>query len=67
MFDDFDIELMPCPFCGKSKPIVMVDFDDDSSCFIIVCNYLKGGCGASSIYSDDFLECQAAWNKRVIS
>ena len=65
MYDDFDIDLNFCPFCGKLKPIVCVDFDDDSSCFHIVCNYLKGGCGASSVYSDDVLECQDAWNKRV--
>ncbi|MBP2635031.1 MAG: Restriction alleviation protein Lar [Firmicutes bacterium] len=66
--------LKPCPFCGGNE----VDFSDckrleacenfeccdDEEYVSVVCNFNKGGCGASSGYHDTKEKASAAWNRR---
>lgn len=64
-----NIEFKPCPFCGGQNIEVLKekqDLDDLSFPFYaIVCNWNKGGCGASSGYYPTVEEAIEAWNRRV--
>lgn len=54
-------ELKPCPFCGGE----VAEVDEEDGIFFVVCNYLNGGCGASSCHRTDEAEAIEAWNRRV--
>ena len=72
------VELKPCPFCGKSvaecgtvaehecKDKNSLGYEWCAEHFDVVCNYIKGGCGASTGKSyatpEDAIE---AWNRRA--
>ena len=71
-------ELKPCPFCGGKQLFVgtiaeieMMDEDNPNylhskEVYSVVCDYLKGGCGASTgggARSED--EAIEAWNRRA--
>ena len=70
-------ELKPCPFCGGTKLVVGTiaeiemqdedhpDYLTNSTYYIVVCDYLEGGCGASTggnCSSEE--EAIEAWNRR---
>ncbi|WP_371378843.1 Lar family restriction alleviation protein [Sporomusa aerivorans] len=68
------IELKNCPFCGGNE----IDFSDckrledcerfeccdEKEYVLVVCNFSKGGCGASSGYFDTKEKAVSAWNRR---
>ena len=71
-------ELKPCPFCGGTQLFVgtiaeieMMDEDNPNylhgkKTYSVVCDYLEGGCGASSgggARSEE--EAIEAWNRRA--
>ena len=66
---------IPCPLCGKEASVEILDcytaeglecesesFRKDS--FKCICNYLKGGCGASTGVSETKQEALEKWNTR---
>ena len=61
--------LKPCPFCGNREALDLEDFYEgsvlDSTDIAVVCNFHKGGCGASSSYQRSEAEAIAAWNRRA--
>lgn len=73
-------KLEKCPFCGNEEaPEVMLvadayhsdegdpSFEWDSSHYVTVCSYYKGGCGAHSSCRNETPEkAAAAWNERAI-
>ena len=71
-------ELKPCPFCGGTQlfvgTIAEIEMMDEghtdyllkSQNYAVVCNYIEGGCGASSggdARSEE--EAIEAWNRRA--
>lgn len=58
------IKFKPCPFCGKEVYEYEIDQDGDFINYAIVCNALKGGCGAMSGYATTKIEARKKWNKR---
>jgi hypothetical protein len=71
-------ELKPCPFCGKNvahvgtvaehekMDIHDVDYDWCSKHYDVVCDLLKGGCGASTGKQYETpREAIEAWNRRA--
>ena len=71
-------ELKPCPFCrNNSAPeilpiaeIGLLDSDDPlyeelMNQFTVICNYQKGGCGASCGTKANPGEAIEAWNRRA--
>lgn len=71
-------ELKSCPFCGKTvancctvAECDMTDFDSadyiyNSMHYTVVCNYNKGGCGAScGGYHSNEESAIEAWNRRA--
>ena len=69
------VELKPCPFCGGQNIAVdsckgleeCENFEECSSSeyHAIVCNWNKGGCGASSGYYLTLEKAIEAWNRRA--
>lgn len=57
-------ELKPCPFCGGTSVDVKYEPYPVPNHYI-VCNYNKGGCGASSGCDYTVEEAIEAWNRRV--
>lgn len=69
--------LEPCPFCGGTNIFVGTiaeieaqcedheDYLDNSGLYSVVCDYTKGGCGASSGHYRDKEEAIAKWNRRA--
>ena len=53
-------ELKPCPFCKKEVARIWEDEGD----FTVVCDWGKGGCGASGGYRGTEEEAVKAWNRR---
>jgi len=58
--------LLPCPFCGKSEPIVQIMELEEQGLKNdhVVCNAKKGGCGASSGALYHPRQVEVSWNKR---
>lgn len=57
-------KLKPCPFCGSTSVDVKDDYHPVPN-YYAVCDYNKGGCGASSGYCRTEEEAIEAWNRRV--
>lgn len=64
-------ELKKCPFCGNIDVFVAQDWEiegnnpeDGSGYYAVICDYRKGGCGASGGYRETIDEAQIAWNNR---
>lgn len=69
-------ELKKCPFCGKKvaecKSVVEIEEIDENNdlygrwedTYEVVCNYNKGGCGATSGARGCKDEAIEAWNRR---
>lgn len=68
---------IPCPLCGEKDSVEILDcytadglecesesFRKDS--FKCICNYLKGGCGASTGVSETKQEALEKWNTRLV-
>ena len=71
-------ELKPCPFCGGTKLFIGTiaecemqdkdhpDYENNSRLYNVVCDYMEGGCGASTGGSAITVEAAIkAWNRRV--
>lgn len=68
-------KLKPCPFCGGANLSISdcVELGEcenfircRSNTFVaVVCDYNKGGCGASGGYYETETEAIAAWNRRA--
>ena len=70
------MNLKPCPFCGKTEIIVLdaneiseLDRDSelwaDGPTFAAVCDFNKGGCGATGGYRETVTEASETWNRRT--
>jgi Lar family restriction alleviation protein len=70
------MNLKPCPFCGKTEIIVLnaneiseLDRDSelwaDDPAFAAVCDFNKGGCGATGGYRETVTEASETWNRRT--
>lgn len=68
--------LKPCPFCGSTAITVLdaneiseLDCDSelwaDDPTFAAVCDFNKGGCGATGGYRETVTEASEAWNQRT--
>ena len=69
-----NIELKPCPFCGKSVARIITVAEADrcqgdkwaDTHYITVCDYHKGGCGSGGTCNNETREQAAeAWNRRA--
>ena len=66
-------KLKPCPFCNNSLSLLLataaeIDLDDEDGAdeqWAVVCNFNKGGCGATSGYRDTPESAVDAWNRRA--
>ena len=71
-------KLKPCPFCGGTKLFVGTfaecemqdadhpDYASNSKIYTVVCDYMEGGCGASTGGgSRSEAEAIEAWNRRT--
>lgn len=60
--------LKPCPFCGREPECVQnyeyTKLHDGGYAWVVRCNYMKGGCGASGGCRQDKDEAIEAWNNR---
>lgn len=56
------MNLLPCPFCGKTEPIVQLNKEDHQ--FQIICNVKDGGCGSSCGFEETKDEAIKLWNTR---
>ena len=58
-------QLLPCPLCGRSDPVAVVDrrfaFGFQSA---VLCDHEIGGCGTSSGFRDTKKEARKLWNTR---
>lgn len=66
-------KLMPCPFCGKEVAKVvdqyeLNDYHDDSyqKMYTVVCDYDKGGCGATCGFVARDYQAVSQWNTRMV-
>ena len=72
---DPETGLKPCRFCGGKKLVLTtskgvqdcVNFGECNECgyYTVVCDFNKGGCGASSGYRATKKEAIEAWNRRA--
>lgn len=74
-----DLQLLPCPFCGQTKSVVVAACQDyhepDCDCYMgdsgfhAVCDASSdaalGGCGASSGFGATEKEAAERWNRRA--
>jgi Lar family restriction alleviation protein len=68
-------KLKPCPFCGKEVAVFTTckeeedcakfEVCEDVGYLCIVCDFNKGGCGASGGYHETREEAIDAWNRRA--
>jgi len=61
-------ELLPCPFCGETKELLLWNGEDDynnEQVQVVVCDYIKQGCGSSGSWEDTEQEAVKAWNTRI--
>lgn len=71
-------ELKPCPFCGGTNLFIGTiaecemqdeshpDYQNNSAVYTVVCDYLEGGCGASTGGSArNENEAISLWNRRT--
>lgn len=68
--------LFPCPFCGQKETLFVYDSNemqmrymgdedyDETPGYLVSCDYLRGGCGASSGYKETKEEAVQLWNTR---
>jgi hypothetical protein len=65
------VELLPCPFCGKTEPVRRCDNNEDDSnagndlAYAVVCDFNLDGCGGSSGYAEKPSEAVRKWNERL--
>ena len=67
-------EIKRCPFCGKNVAVLdhckgledCLNFEvcEGEGWKVVVCDFNKGGCGASSGYFKTKAEAITAWNRR---
>jgi len=62
------MKLLPCPFCGKTDAVEVMQEADSCSVYHgsyqVVCNTRSGGCGSTSGYYTTIEDAIKAWNKR---
>jgi hypothetical protein len=71
-------DLLPCPFCGSSQFLEIIDASynnhtPDCDCAermrglscAVTCNFKIGGCGASGGYENQVADAKARWNIRA--
>lgn len=67
-------KLLPCPFCGSTTaPVRIARKDADWLCadecqgkgHFVICDYTRGGCGASTGWKRTKKEIVATWNTRT--
>lgn len=67
-------ELKPCPFCGRQNIELdsskeLEEYENFEEChseyYTLVCDWNKGGCGASSGFYPTIKEAIEAWNRRA--
>jgi len=58
-----EIELKPCPFCGKFDTVVIGT--EYPNVFYVACRGAKGGCGAHTVISEKKATAVFWWNKRA--
>ena len=76
METEIDINLLPCPFCGKDIAL-FTNCQEVEACetfgecplkshyLAVVCSCAKKGCGAASGFYPTYREAAAAWNRRA--
>jgi Lar family restriction alleviation protein len=68
------MNLKPCPFCGKAE-IIVLDANEiieveteqwgNNPYHAAVCDFNKGGCGATGGYRETVTEASETWNRRT--
>ena len=60
--------IKPCPFCGNKDPELVSESEgmhyELGTCYLVRCNFLKGGCGARGGGREEKSDAIDAWNKR---
>lgn len=56
-------KLLPCPFCGKSDSVVLLD--ESGRLHYVCCTGQKGGCGARTTLCEKEITAVVTWNRRV--
>ena len=79
-FEDNAVEgvaLRACPFCGKIFPVHIEDctmdpcegaeceYCSEGLAYRVICDPDRGGCGVSTIWSDDMCDAAEDWNRRA--
>ena len=57
-----NIDLKPCPFCGKAAKIIRIPVDYAHNEYSVECSSWK--CRVSTQYYENRKSAAAAWNKR---
>lgn len=71
-----EVRLKPCPFCGSVESLKIASAMDMEECenfeqcgqcsyLTIVCDFNKGGCGATSGFRISEEKAIEAWNRRA--
>ena len=59
-------ELKPCPFCGKTSALEIMNIDDGYA-FYVKCSWVKGGCGILTGGQETIDAAIDFWNTRAES
>ena len=61
-----EIKLKPCPFCGRTAPLVLIleHIPGYGEGHQVVCSVVYDGCGASSGFEANEEDAIEAWNQR---